>query len=144
MVYSCFVKLKHLSTNSFQGHTISDLPSGTITFLFTNVQDSTHLWETHLDATQRALKRHDEIIEWIAREQSGAIVRPQDEGDSHFIVFECALDGIKAGAAIQQAFQEEPWLEGISMFMRMGVHTGGGEFRDGDHYGARLSTATRG
>jgi len=118
---------------------MSDLPSGTITFLFTDVQDSTRLWETHPDVMQRALKRHDEIIESLSELHRGTIVRPRGEGDSRFVVFKRAIDAVKAAVAIQQAFLSEDWPEGIPLQVRMGVHTGEGHYREGDYYGTAVN-----
>jgi class 3 adenylate cyclase/tetratricopeptide (TPR) repeat protein len=118
---------------------MNNLPSGTITFLFTDVHDSSRLWEKHPTEMDQALKRHDEIIESIAQEHQGFMVRPRGEGDSRFVVFERGIDGVSAAAAIQQALHTEKWSGDINLLVRMAVHTGEGEFRDGDYYGSAVN-----
>jgi predicted ATPase/class 3 adenylate cyclase len=118
---------------------MKNLPSGTITFLFTDVADSTRLWEKHPTEMGQALQRHDEIIESITQLHHGFVVRPRGEGDSRFLVFDRAIDGVQAAAAVQQALHEEEWPEGINLLARMAVHTGEGEFRDGDYYGPAVN-----
>jgi len=122
---------------------MSEYPSGTITFLFTDVQDSTKLWEMRPAGMAKVLKRHDEIIEEITKHHDGYIVRPRGEGDSRFIVFKRALDGVRTAAAIQQALHAEEWPKNLDLQVRMGVHTGEGEFRDGDYYGTAVNRCAR-
>ena len=119
------------------------LPSGTITFLFTDIQDSTRLWEKFPAAMQQAMVRHDEIIDSLTEQHNGFVVRPRGEGDSRFVVFERAIDGVTAAAAIQQAFHAETWPVEIALRVRMGLHTGEGEFRDGDYYGTAVNRCAR-
>jgi len=122
---------------------MNNLPSGTITFLFTDVHDSTRLWEKHPADMGQALQRHDEIIESLSRQHNGHVVRPRGEGDSRFVVFERAFDGVSAAAAIQQALHTEDWPEIITLRVRMAVNTGEGEFRDGDYYGPAVNRCAR-
>jgi class 3 adenylate cyclase len=70
---------------------MADLPTGTVTFLFTDVEGSTRLWERHPDPLRAALARH-----------GGVVVRPRGEGDSRFAVIPRATDAVAAAAAIQQ------------------------------------------
>ena len=122
---------------------MADLPRGTVTFLFTDIQDSTRLWEQYPEETSQALTRHDEIIESLAQQHNGFVVRPRGEGDSRFAVFVRAIDGVNAAAAIQQALYNEAWPEEIALRVRIGIHTGEGEFRDGDYYGTAVNRCAR-
>jgi predicted ATPase/class 3 adenylate cyclase len=122
---------------------MSKMPSGTVTFLFTDVQDSTRLWEQNPAAMRQSLVLHDELIESLAQQHNGYLVRPRGEGDSRFVVFVRAIDGVSAAAAIQRALHIEPWPEQIALRVRMGVHTGEGEFRDGDYYGTAVNRCAR-
>ena len=122
---------------------MSELPSGTVTFLFTDIQDSTRLWEQDPAAMSQALVRHDEIIESLTRQHNGFIVRPRGEGDSRFVVFVRAIDGVVAAAAIQQALFAESWPKQIPLRVRMALHTGEGEFRSGDYYGTAVNRCAR-
>lgn len=122
---------------------MSELPSGTVTFLFTDVQDSTPLWEQHPAAMSRALTRHDELIETLVQQHNGFIIRPRGEGDSRFVVFLRAIDGVTAAVAIQKALHAESWPEETPLYVRMALHTGEGEFRDGDYYGTAVNRCAR-
>jgi len=122
---------------------MTDFPSGTVTFLFTDIQDSTRLWEKYSADMGRVLKRHDELIESMALQHGGALVRPRGEGDSRFVVFVRAIDGVKAAAAIQTALHTESWPPMIPLRVRMGIHTGEGEFHQGDYYGTAVNRCAR-
>src|SRR5919202_2704223 len=100
------------------------LPTGTVTFLFTDVEGSTKLWERHPDQMRVALAQHDHLIERLVAEHEGVVVRPRGEGDSRFAVFPRASDAVAAAAAIQQAFQEEPWPPETRLRVRLALHTG--------------------
>jgi class 3 adenylate cyclase len=76
------------------------LPTGTVTFLFTDVEGSTRLWEEHPGAMRTALARHVHLIEETVARLSGRVVRPRGEGDSRFCVF--------ARAAAQRLQRQEP------------------------------------
>src|SRR3989442_746019 len=66
---------------------MADLPTGTVTFLLTDVEGSTRLWDEHPEAMRAALVQHDAIVEFLAEQHRGQVVRPRGEGDSRF----CAL-----------------------------------------------------
>src|SRR5918998_4135270 len=113
-----------------------ELPTGTVTFLFTDIKGSTMLWEQHRDAMRQALVRHDALVEEIVAEHHGHVVRPRGEGDSRFAVFSRATDAVAAAVALQQAFAAEPWPTPTPLRVRMGVHTGEADLREGDYYGS--------
>src|SRR5947209_4135139 len=71
---------------------MAELPTGTVTVLFTDVEGSTRLWEQHPEAMRQALARHDALIETAVEQHAGLIVRPRGEGDSRFAVFSHAVD----------------------------------------------------
>ena len=75
---------------------MSELPSGTITFLLTDVEGSTRLWEQHPDEMREALARHDALIDEAVASHRGHVVRPRGEGDSRFAVFPFATDAVVA------------------------------------------------
>ena len=75
------------------------LPSGIVTFLFTDVEGSTRLWERLPDEAGRALARHDLLIETIVARHAGVLVRPRGEGDSRFAVFDHATNAVIAAVA---------------------------------------------
>src|SRR3970040_394074 len=87
---------------------MTELPTGTVTFLFTDVEGSTRLWEVAPDATRAALVRHDSLIEELVNRHEGALVSPRGEGDSRFAVFDRATDAVAAAGEIQRAFAVDP------------------------------------
>jgi len=88
---------------------MTDLPSGTLTFLFTDIEGSTRLWEEDPEQARLAMARHDRLIEQLVSEHHGSVVRPRGEGDSRFAVFREASAAVTAACAIQRAFLIEPW-----------------------------------
>jgi class 3 adenylate cyclase len=74
------------------------LSDGVVTFLFTDVEGSTKLWEDAPDAMMKALDAHDSIIDDVSRTRGGVSVKPRCEGDSRFIVFGTATDAVAAVA----------------------------------------------
>ena len=122
---------------------MADLPIGTVTFLFTDIEGSTALWEQHPDAAREALTRHDALVETIVAAHEGCVVRPRGEGDSRFAVFDQATDAVRAAAALQQALQAEPWPTPTPLRVRMALHTGEADLRAGDYYGTAVNRCAR-
>ena len=120
-----------------------NLPTGTVTFLFTDIEGSTQLWERYPDQLRATLVRHDRIIEDVAGQHGGSVVRPRGEGDSRFAVFSRATDALRAAAAMQQALHVEPWPTPISLRVRVALHTGEADLRDGDYYGSAVNRCAR-
>jgi predicted ATPase/class 3 adenylate cyclase len=119
------------------------LPTGTVTFLFTDVEGSTRLWEAHPAPMRAALSRHDALIEQAVERHGGVVVRPRGEGDSRFAVFARATDAVAAAAAIQQALHTEPWPPETPLRVRLALHTGEADLRDGDYYGSAVNRCAR-
>src|SRR5262245_47679269 len=90
-----------------------------------------------------ALVEHDALIEFLAAQHGGAVVRPRGEGDSRFCVFARASDGVAAAAAIQRALHAEPWPAEAPLRVRMALHTGEADLRDGDYYGSAVNRCAR-
>src|SRR5437867_12994259 len=119
------------------------LPTGTVTFLFTDVEGSTWLWDEHPEAMRQALVQHDAIVEFLTEQHRGQVVRPRGEGDSRFCVFARATDGVAAAAAIQRALHAESWPTPTPVRVRMALHTGEADLREGDYYGAAVNRCAR-
>jgi predicted ATPase/class 3 adenylate cyclase len=119
----------------------SNLPSGTVTFLFTDIEGSTQLWEKHPEAMQAALPQHDELLRAAIGANNGQIVKTT--GDGVHAVFASALDGIAAAVEAQRALQSRPWQETVTLRVRMALHTGESELREGDYYGTAVNRAAR-
>ena len=120
---------------------MSELPTGTVTFLFTDLEGSTRLWEDHPDEMQEALARHDAILRDAIESHRGHVVKTT--GDGAHAAFAVASDAIDAAVVAQLALQREPWGATGPLRVRMGIHTGAAEVRDGDYYGTALNRAAR-
>lgn len=120
-----------------------DLPTGTVTFLLTDIVGSTRLWAEAPAAMRAASVRHDEIIEAAVAQHGGVVVRPRGEGDSRFAVFARATDAAAAAIGAQLAIEAEPWPDGVEISVRIGLHAGEADVRDGDYYGPAVNRCAR-
>lgn len=118
-------------------------PTGTLTFLLTDVQGSTQLWERSPQAMQEALDRHDSLAESIVETHGGRLVKSRGEGDSLFAVFARTTDAAQAALTLQAAFASEPWPTATPLSVRMALHTGEVQLRDGDYYGQAVNRCAR-
>ena len=119
------------------------LPTGTVSFLLTDIVGSTAMWRANPEATLRAVTRHRQLIHRCIERYGGVLPKDQGEGDSVFAAFERATDAVAAASALQVALTEEPWPEGASVRVRVAVHSGEAEIRDGNYYGSALSRTAR-
>ena len=121
----------------------ADLPSGTVTFLFTDIEGSTQLWEKFPKAMKIALARHDEILREAIKHARGHIIKTT--GDGVHAAFETALEGVSAALNAQQVLAAEKWeeIEPHRIKVRMGIHTGEAQTRAGDYYGPAVNRAAR-
>src|SRR4051794_15304201 len=122
---------------------MQDLPGGMVTFLLSDVEGSTALWEAAPEAMRHALARHDVLFEDAVHQHSGSHIRPRGEGDSRFAVFASAPAAVAAAVAIQRAFAAEDWPTPRPINVRIGVHTGEAELREGDYYGSAVNRCAR-
>jgi class 3 adenylate cyclase len=119
------------------------LPTGVITFLLTDIEGSTRLWEREPEAMHQALARHDAIVNACVKRQNGHVVKSKGEGDSVFAVFRHARDAVTAALVIQGALGAERWATSTPLRVRMAIHTGQVELRDGDYYGPTVNRCAR-
>lgn len=122
---------------------MSSLPTGIVTFLFTDVEGSTKLWEHHPDFAPEVMTRHDMLLEEAIEKRHGVVVRPRGEGDSRFAVFAQASDAIASAAAIQRALQAQAWPMPQPLRVRIALHTGEADLRLGDYYGSAVNRCAR-
>jgi class 3 adenylate cyclase len=120
---------------------MAELPSGTVTFLFTDLEGSTRLWEREPDAMRRALVRHDVMLREAVAKQHGHVVK--GTGDGIHAVFATADSAVQAAVDAQLALVGEAWELREPLRVRMGVHTGVAELRDGDYFGPAVNRAAR-
>jgi predicted ATPase/class 3 adenylate cyclase len=127
-----------------------NLPSGTVTFLFTDVEGSTKLWEKYPEAMKSALAKHDSILKEAIESNNGQVIKTT--GDGVHAVFSTAIDAINASTDVQRLLQtseffakrhDEAKNSEVSIRVRMGLHTGEAELRGGDYYGSTLNRAAR-
>jgi predicted ATPase/class 3 adenylate cyclase len=119
------------------------LPSGTVTFLFTDLESSTKLWEGSPQAMSVALARHYAILEQAVSAHSGQVI--EKTGDGILAVFSAAGDAVSAALAAQKALAAEKWeeLKPQAIRVRMGLHTGEAELQAGMYAGPVLNRAAR-
>ena len=97
-------------------------PSGTVTFLFTDVVGSTNLWEVAPDAMRVAIARHDALLHAAIDEHGGYVFATG--GDGFAAAFARAADAVSAAVAGQAALFAEVWPDSVPLSVRMGLHSG--------------------
>jgi ABC-type transport system substrate-binding protein/class 3 adenylate cyclase len=118
-----------------------ELPTGTITFLFTDIEGSTKLLQRLGAGYAAVLATHQRLLRQAWAEHGGAEVDTQ--GDSFFVVFPRALDALAAAGQAQRALAEQPWPAGEHVRVRMGLHTGEGTLSHGHYVGLDVHRAAR-
>ncbi len=116
-------------------------PTGTVTFLFTDVEGSTRAWEQHAEAMAVALRRHDEILRTAIDAHDGYVF--STAGDAFSAAFARVDDAVAAAVDAQQSLLAEPWPAPIEVRVRMGLHTGEADERGGDYFGPAVNRAAR-
>ncbi len=117
------------------------IPTGMVTFLFTDVERSTRMWEDHPEAMQAALGRHDQIVRREIEGNEGYVFSLA--GDQFVAAFQQAADALSAAAAIQNSIEEEAWPDATPIKVRIGLHIGEAEERDRDYFGQVLNRTAR-
>jgi len=112
-----------------------------VTFLFTDIEGSTGLWEEDPASMRDALVRHDEILATSVAAHGGVVFATG--GDGVAAAFQRSGDALAAAVAAQRALQSERWPNGTELRVRMGLHTGEADERDGDYFGSPLNRAAR-
>ena len=120
---------------------VPTLPSGTVTFLFTDIEGSTRLWETQREAMTAALARHDALLRQCIESHGGHIFKTA--GDAFCAAFATAASAIEAALAAQRLLRTERWPEQAPIRARMALHTGAAEIRGGDYFGGPLNQVAR-
>ena len=127
---------------------MSELPTGTVTFFFSDIEGSTRLIQRLGEGYPNVLLAHHTVLREALAANGGHELRT--EGDSFFIVFDSALQACAGAAAAQRALYAHPWPEGGTIRVRIGVHTGeatlvGNEYLGLDvHRAARVASAGHG
>lgn len=116
-------------------------PTGTITFLFSDIEGSTKKWERHPEAMRHALAAHDRILRETLVAHGGYVFKTV--GDAFCAAFDTAQNALAAALEVQRNLHAMTW-EGIEeLKVRMAIHTGAAEHRDGDYFGPTLNRVSR-
>ena len=122
--------------------TTSTAVSGSmVTFLFTDIEGSTQLWETYPDQMRVALARHDALVRTAIESNSGAVFKTI--GDAFCATFNSAVDALAAVSVAQLAISEEAWPAQVKIKVRMALHTGNVDTRDNDFFGQTVNRVAR-
>ncbi len=122
---------------------MSESTAATVTFLMTDIEDSTSLWEREPEAMRTAVAQHQEIITAAVVAHGGWVVKDRGEGDSVFAVFAAPADAVSAAVALQIAFLGKRWPVAVPICVRAAIHTGQAEHRAGDYYGVEVNRCAR-
>jgi class 3 adenylate cyclase len=109
------------------------LPDGVVTFLMTDVVESTPIWLQKRAQMYAAMKRHDQLLTAAIEGNGGVVLKERGEGDSFFAVFLRATDAVAAAFDAQKALMSEPWTDKIPISVRMAVLTGEADAQDRDY-----------
>ena len=112
-----------------------------LTFLFTDVEGSTRLWEQNPKEMRSALARHDVILRTAIADSNGDVVK--STGDGLMAVFPAPVAAATAGIAAQRGLLDEKWPEMCAIRVRIGIHTGEAESRGGDFFGPAVNRTAR-
>jgi predicted ATPase/class 3 adenylate cyclase len=115
--------------------------SGTVTFLFTDVEGSTRLWERFPEAMTAALERHDRLLQAAVAASGGQVVKTT--GDGIMAVFSSAAAAVRACLAAQRDLAAEPWGPTGPLRVRMGLHAGEAATRSSDYFGPAVNRTAR-
>ena len=115
--------------------------TGTLTFLFTDIEGSTSLWERQRGDMPAALSRHDELVRSAIEAHSGRVF--STGGDGFAAVFSRAGDALRGALQAQRALSVEPWSATTQLRVRMGLHSGDAHERGGDFFGPTVNRAAR-
>jgi DNA-binding SARP family transcriptional activator/Mrp family chromosome partitioning ATPase len=119
------------------------LPTGVVTFLLTDVEGSTRLWDADADAMAAALEFHDALIGTLVGRRGGRLLKEKGEGDATLSVFQRASDAVACAAELQRALATASWPSRLDLRVRIALHSGEAQEREGDYFGPALNRAAR-
>ncbi len=119
------------------------LPSGTVTFLLTDVEGSTRRWDRNPAAMRLAMQTHDAVLGRLIGAHGGVQVESGREGDSILATFTRASDAVACGVAVQRELAAQAWPEGADVHIRVAINSGEVELRSGHYYGPAVYRCAR-
>src|ERR687890_2052595 len=120
---------------------MAGLPTRTVTFLFTDIEGSTRLWERDPSAMQSALSHHNGIVRSAVEDRGGLVFKTL--GDAFCCAFSSAPEALGAAISAQRALHDEVWGEEGVIRVRMALHTGAVDEQGGDYFGPALNRVVR-
>lgn len=117
------------------------VPTGIVAFLFTDIEGSTRRWEARRLAMQSALRRHDAIMSEAIAYSNGYAFKTV--GDAFCVAFSTVPDAVRAALAAQRALLKDDWSAVDGLNVRMAIHAGGADERDGDYFGPTTNRVAR-
>ncbi len=117
------------------------LPSGTLTFVFTDIEGSTQRWEREPAAMRTAVRRHDDLLRAAIVEHDGYVFKTI--GDAFCAAFARPGKAVAAAVVLQRALAAEDFMAVEGLRVRAAVHTGTADERDGDYFGPTLNRTAR-
>jgi predicted ATPase/class 3 adenylate cyclase/tetratricopeptide (TPR) repeat protein len=122
---------------------MADLATGTVTFLFTDIEGSTRHWEEHPQEMRRALARHDATLRGVIERHGGRVFKTM--GDAFYAAFPAAHAAVEAALAAQQSLLSRgpTGPSGLPLRVRIALHTGEAELQDGNYFGATVTRGSR-
>jgi len=122
---------------------MTTLPAGVVTFLMTDVEGSTRLWEQHSQVMTDVLALHDRIVAGAVDGAGGVLLRDRSEGDSSFAVFADPVAALAAAVELQRNLGSAAWPLGLTVRARAAIHSGTAEPRSGSYYGPLVNRVVR-
>src|SRR5215208_4391148 len=116
-------------------------PTGTVTFLFTDIEGSTKMWERERTTMSEALALHDRILRDAVEERGGYVFKTV--GDAFCCAFPTTPDALEAALEAQRTLLSSEWQETGPLRVRMALHMGVAEERDGDYFGPPVNRVAR-
>jgi predicted ATPase/DNA-binding SARP family transcriptional activator len=120
-----------------------ELPTGVVSFLLTDIEDSSGWWERDADRMSAALELHDALIAETAEAHGGRLLKAKGEGDATLTVFRRASDAVACAVELHEALAGASWPGAVELRVRIAVHTGEAHEREGDYFGPALNRAAR-
>jgi predicted ATPase/class 3 adenylate cyclase len=130
-----------MATQVGSGPPASARPTGTVTFLFSDIEGSTVRWDANPEAMASALARHDAVMRATLEERGGHIFKTM--GDAFCVAFATAPDAFIAALEVQRAVAAEDFSAVDDLRVRIALHTGATDERDGDYFGPTVNRVAR-
>ena len=120
---------------------MTSAPTGTVTFLFTDIEGSTRLWDSYPQEMAQAVEIHDQLVRQSMEAHGGHVF--STAGDSFTAAFHRPAEGLAAAIDAQLALAAQKWPGDLSLRVRMALHSGVASERNGDYFGPALNRAAR-